>query len=256
MGTHLERVKEAISKIEKGEFDKTVVARIVESTRGKTSISKLLESLAKRYPSAFVCVFNHPKAGTWVCATPETLVKSKSEKFETMSLAGTIPVGEESPSWSGKEKDEQQIVTTDIQAQLEKAEVSQLKTSRVETIKAGNVHHLRSKIRFKSEKSILEIAKLLHPTPAVNGYPREASMDFILKNEKTERKYYSGFLGPVGLHDTNHLFVNLRCMEVFEDQFLLHVGGGITADSDPQLEWEETVHKAETLTAVIEKLRT
>ncbi|MFZ6052685.1 chorismate-binding protein [Halocola ammonii] len=254
--THLNRVKDAIKRIERGDFEKSVVARIEKVDRGDASISKLLDALANRYPSAFVCVFNHPKAGTWICATPETLVKGKENRFETMSLAGTKPSKSEPRDWTEKERQEQKIVTQDILNQLEKLGVSKLKSSRVETVNAGNVMHLKSTIRFESDKSILEIAMALHPTPAVNGFPRKPAMKFICEHEKEERKYYSGFLGPIGLHKVDHLFVNLRCMEVFPNNFVLHIGGGITADSDPQSEWEETAHKAATLQSVIEKFRT
>lgn len=254
--THLERVKKALKSIESGELKKTVVARKERLDRGNTSMTLLAKELAKQYPSAFICIFNHPKISAWICATPETLVKQQDDRFETMSLAGTQPVDAPESDWTDKERTEQQIVTDDISERLTNAKVTDLNISKPESVRAGNVSHLKSQITFKSEKSAIELAKLLHPTPAVNGLPSEKSLEFISKTENGERKYYSGFLGPVGLGQQTQLFVNLRCMEIYDEHFVLHIGGGITKDSQPEAEWEETQHKAKTLKSVIEKLRT
>ena len=91
----------------------------------------------------------------------------------------------------------------------------------------------------------------LHPTPAVCGLPKNLADDFIRLKEKHERKYYTGYLGPWKLNQQVDLFVNLRCMEVTDDEFILYAGGGITAHSIPEKEWEETNQKAATLLAVI-----
>jgi len=91
----------------------------------------------------------------------------------------------------------------------------------------------------------------LHPTPAVCGLPKNLADDFIKENEKHDRKYYSGYLGPWKLNQEVNLFVNLRCMEITCDQFVLYAGGGITSKSIPEREWEETIQKAKTLLDVI-----
>ena len=49
----------------------------------------------------------------------------------------------------------------------------------------------------------------------------------------------------------SNLYVNLRCMQVFKDKVSLYIGGGITKDSQPTAEWEETLRKAETLQRVL-----
>jgi isochorismate synthase len=89
--------------------------------------------------------------------------------------------------------------------------------------------------------------QLLHPTSAVCGMPKEPALQFILDNEKHSRAFYSGFLGPVNVASETHIFVNLRCMQIYTDKAVLYAGAGITADSDPQKEWEETELKCLTL---------
>ena len=93
--------------------------------------------------------------------------------------------------------------------------------------------------------------KLLHPTSAVCGMPLEAASNFLQKVEKHHRKYFSGFLGPVDNSHNTHLFVNLRCMELFEDHAVLYAGAGVTEDSIPEKEWIETEIKCNTLLDII-----
>ena len=59
--------------------------------------------------------------------------------------------------------------------------------------------------------------------------------------------FYCGFLGAINLQNQTNIFVNLRCMEIFDDKLVLYAGGGITAHSDPEKEWNETVIKCQTI---------
>ncbi|MFT7281747.1 MAG: isochorismate synthase, partial [Cyclobacteriaceae bacterium] len=89
---------------------------------------------------------------------------------------------------------------------------------------------------------------LLHPTSAVCGMPLQPALNFIKEVEGYERGLYAGFLGPVNFNNLTHLFVNLRCMQIINDQKIrLYAGAGITADSDPNKEFVETQLKMNTL---------
>jgi isochorismate synthase len=83
----------------------------------------------------------------------------------------------------------------------------------------------------------------------------ENALEFIQKKEKHDREYYAGYLGPVGFTDMLNLYVNLRCLKVYSNCVALYIGGGITLDSVPEEEWQETEIKAETLLSVIKKIR-
>ena len=100
------------------------------------------------------------------------------------------------------------------------------------------------------EVDVWEIVKALHPTPAVCGYPTEKAREFILANESYDRQYYTGFCGLVEENKLD-LYVNLRCMQLKEGKAHLYVGGGITKDSNPESEFAETQHKAQTMLAVL-----
>jgi isochorismate synthase len=98
-----------------------------------------------------------------------------------------------------------------------------------------------------------DMLALLHPTSAVCGLPKEPATVFIRQQEGYDRSYYSGFLGPVQVDGESHIFVNLRCMQLFEDTALLYAGAGITADSEPDKEWQETKLKMDTMREIIVK---
>jgi isochorismate synthase len=95
-----------------------------------------------------------------------------------------------------------------------------------------------------------DLIRSLHPTPAVCGLPREKALQLIEKHETHNRNLYAGLIGYKSKEELN-VFVNLRCMQVTENDFLLYVGGGITDQSIPENEWNETENKAKTLMRVL-----
>ena len=108
------------------------------------------------------------------------------------------------------------------------------------TARAGQLVHLKSDFRFnlKNKKSLGNLLKELHPTPAVCGLPKEETYRFIAENEGYERKYYSGFIGWLDSEGQTDLYVNLRCMEINDGKATLYAGGGILPSSEMALEYE------------------
>ena len=92
-----------------------------------------------------------------------------------------------------------------------------------------------------------DLLKLLHPTPAVCGLPKEEAYRFILDNEGYDRSYYSGFIGWLRPEGRTDLYVNLRCMNVKEDSLTLYAGGGLLASSELDDEFQETEKKMQTM---------
>jgi isochorismate synthase len=144
-----------------------------------------------------------------------------------------------------------------IEESLFKNEISEYGRTGPYTVKAGNVVHLKTRYNLSLDQIKGKIGKLitdLHPTPAVCGLPRNKAYELIRKVEKYDRSFYTGFLGPWGLNSESRLFVNLRCAELKKEKLLLYIGGGLTAESDPEAEWEETIRKSQTLLSVLEKM--
>jgi len=245
--THIEIVQKAIDAINKKDFKKVVISRKEIIALNGVEVAVIYNRLVHLYANAFVYVWFHPQVGLWFGATPETLLKVENNYFTTMSLAGTQVFKKgKKVTWNPKEIEEQQIVTDYILNKLSNfsTNLNQLQT---ETVKAGSLLHLRTEIKGKlPQEALFSLVNLLHPTPAVCGLPKEAAKQFILENENYNRSYYTGYLGELNSNATNdsHLFVNLRCMEVKNEYAEIYVGGGITKESDPEKEWEETVAKS------------
>jgi len=243
-------VSQGIEAIQKNKFDKVVLSRKIVLKK-QISIVATFQNLIATYPSAFRYLFFHPRIGLWMGATPEQLVKINQNQFETVALAGT-QLYSENVIWTTKEIEEQQFVTDYITTKV-KNKVKQLIVTDVETVNAGNLIHLKSYIRgdLTSDFQANDLIQTLHPTPAVCGLPKERAIDFILKNEGYDRKYYAGFLGEYNKENLTDLFVNLRCLEVENDVVNIYVGCGITKDSIPEKEFIETENKSMTMRNVL-----
>ncbi|MGB6153846.1 MAG: chorismate-binding protein [Pricia sp.] len=270
---HLQLIANAIDEIEKGNFEKVVLSRRKDIPLKVRPID-LFKKLLAQYQQAFCYLWYHPKVGLWLGATPEILLMLKNRQLVTMSLAGTQPfAGTEHPEWGRKEREEQQLVTDYIINAL-KGRVERIEKTDTETLRAGNLLHLRTKITgLVIENNLRDIVEALHPTPAVCGMPKGRALNFIFENENYNREYYTGFLGELNLKsekqrsprrknqenqayraisNTTTLYVNLRCMQLKDNKALLYVGGGITIGSDPEKEWEETVAKSKTMSSILE----
>ena len=245
-------VANAIVAIGKGDIHMVVVSRLHKQAF-KHNIAESFVRLLNAYPNAMVYYWSHPQTGTWMGATPETLLNLTGGKCKTMALAGTLAYEDNKhPKWSSKEVEEQQMVTDFIKQQLEVLYPNEaIKPSEVYTKRAGNLLHRCADFEFNiNEVALVDLVQSLHPTPAVSGVPVSKSLEFIKGHETHERKYYAGFLGPTH-NEAAHLYVNLRCAAVEKSQLTLYVGGGITSESNIAAEWEESQRKAETLLNVI-----
>lgn len=244
---YLHLIQKTIDFIHSRKADKVVISRIIENTYDKSQVGLLYENLLGEYPEAFVYVWYHPKVGLWMGATPEKLLSMQGDSFSTMALAGT-QLFSNAIKWKKKEKEEQIWVTNFITDQLIPIS-DHLEISKPFSVQAGHLAHIQTDIKgcLKKDRTLQDLIKSLHPTPAVCGAPRNATKDFIIKNEKYNRTFYTGFLGELNLNQKTDLYVNLRCMRLNKTHAYLYVGGGITKDSIPEKEWDETVNKAAVL---------
>jgi len=206
----------------------------------KESFKKLCTS----YPNAFRYLFNDGQ-NAWMGAFSETLGKfnKTTHEFETMSLAGTLPMSEE---WTEKEIEEQKPVTSYIQDTL-KNYSGNIEISETYDHISGNIKHLRTDFKAQINPEDLDsLINDLHPTPAVCGIPKDFCKKSIQELEKFPRELYSGFI-KVETEESVMYFVNLRCAKLYKDSVHVFVGGGITAQSSPEKEWRETELKSEAI---------
>jgi len=256
-----ENVSEIRQRIKKGEFQKAIISRIIVKEKSEDlNLVSVFETLCKRYAYSFISLVNIPGIGCWMGASPELLMERNDKSITLVSLAGTQPKQSAdflNTTWSEKDRSEQQIVTSYISNLLKEFHINSFQMSGPETVQAGKVVHLKTTFTLDEQQlngHAREFINRLHPTPAVWGQPKTDALEIIKQLEKHDREYYSGYLGPVNLDGRVHLYVNLRTMKILKDKLLLYVGCGITSDSDPQGEWEETCMKSETLLSVIKEV--
>jgi isochorismate synthase len=272
---HINLVQKGIDAIKRGLLQKVVLSRMESHKRSGVNPMGIFKRMLNNYPSAFVYCFYHPEIGLWLGATPETLLKIDGHRFFTTALAGTQQYkGTLDVAWKPKEQEEHNMVTNFIVENLQPL-APNLKIEPIETVKAGSLLHLNTNISGVLDLnriSLKQILHSLHPTPAVCGLPKEEAKQFILEHENYNREFYTGFLGELNFKEkkfrstkrhnvendafvtittNSNLFVNLRCMQLKSDEAFLYVGGGITKDSNPESEWEETINKTQTIKSVL-----
>lgn len=248
---HIDLVEKGISLTKDGTLEKVVLSRKQEMQLSQPDFTLSFRRLLDAYPEAFAYAFYSPVSGLWMGAFSEQLVHISGKELTTMALAGTR-LADSQAEWGAKEKQEQQYVTDAIVEGLSSF-TETIEKGSMQTIRAGRLEHIRTVIRadMKENTDLKALIFALHPTPAVCGRPKNEARNFILENEAYDREYYSGFHGELNIDGQTDLFVNLRCMKIEGDVATLFVGGGITEDSDPEKEWEETVNKAGTMGSIL-----
>lgn len=215
----------------------------------------LFQKLKQRYPDTFVYLAFHPSVGKWMGASPELLVEKKGKVYSVMALAGTQPyVTDEPVSWNLKEQEEHEMVVQHVESILEKHHVTVLEKKGPDTWHLKRLLHLRTDFLVEESEplALVPFLKDLHPTPAVGGLPVQKALDCIEKHEGYDRTYYSGIIGETNFKDSCRLYINLRCMQIGENKIAIYVGGGLTASSEVDQEWEETILKSRTMLDVIQ----
>lgn len=258
-------VTKAVTDMQARKYDKVVLSRQkwVDYPHKDFEVMDFFNDLKTAYPNAFCYLFYLPNVGIWAGATPELLLETdQKHTFKTVALAGTQAYNTQTPAnevqWGQKEIEEQAMVSRYIINCFKKIRLREFFELGPKTVQAGNLLHLKTFFSVDMQATNFPnlatvMLPLLHPTSAVCGMPKAESMAFILENEGYERDFYTGFLGAINIEDSNQLFVNLRCMQFFQEKICLYVGAGITENSLPEKEWHETEIKSQTLLNVLQK---
>ena len=246
----------------RGRIDKVVLARRVGMRSPvELDVPNALRRLAVSAPESTTYAFR--RAGrTFLGATPERLVRTEGRTFNTAAVAGTIRRGADAAEdatlaqallASEKDLEEHAIVVDAIRTWLLPVAETLTVAPRPGVMTLRFVQHLVTEISgtLPEAHGLLALAERLHPTPAVGGEPRDAALAMVDEHEGFDRGWYTGPVGWLGADGDGELCVALRCGIVERTSATLFAGCGIVADSDPDLEWEESRIK---LRAVISAL--
>ena len=248
----------ATERMAAGDLTKVVLAREVRvHAPSVIDPAPIYDGLRTGFPACFVYLVGTPEL-SFIGASPELLVRRDGQRAQTVALAGTRRrsadpsvdrhLGEQLLS-SPKDREEQAIVTRRIEQNLKPVALWITAADEPVLVKVHNVQHLATPIRaqLKEPISAIELAGLLHPTPAVGGEPREKALPLIPALEGLDRGWYAGPVGWTDLSEDGEFCVALRCALLRDRVAHLYAGEGIVIDSDPAQELEANEAKLQAL---------
>jgi isochorismate synthase len=255
-------VARAVEEIRGGRFEKIVLAREVAVHAPEAhDAAAVFGVLRAAFRSCFVFCVGTGEAA-FVAASPELLVRREGLRASTVALAGSTRrsadpavddhLGEQLLH-SGKDREEQAIVTRRIVSALRPEALWVTAPDEPAVVKVANIQHLATPIRaqLKAPLSVVELAGLLHPTPAVGGEPHAAAASRIPALEGLDRGWYAGAVGWTDGNEDGELCVGLRCALLRGREARLYAGVGVVRDSDPAAELAETEVKLGALLPVV-----
>ena len=250
-------VDTSLGAIRRGAISKAVLARTLDvDLEHPLDAIDVVESLWEVNRGSHVFLFEPTPGSAILGAAPETVATLRDGVFHATAVAGSIRRGDTPREQaelaarllaSDKDRAEQRIALDDMIARLETVAHRIRTDPQPHVLTLARIQHLETEIRASvpAEVGVLDLLRLLHPTPAVCGLPRDAAMAFLSEEEPFERGWYAG---PVGWFDAdgNGVFAPaLRTGVSTGSGWRLFAGAGIVEGSVPAMEWEETGIKFE-----------
>jgi salicylate biosynthesis isochorismate synthase len=244
-------IASATERIRAGEMSKIVLAREVLVSAGAAHDSAaVFGAMREQFPSCFCFCCGTPEAA-FIGASPELLLRRSGASVSTVALAGSTRrssdpavddhLGEQLLR-SDKDRREHAIVAERIARSLRQHAVWVETEPEPGLIKVANIQHLATPIvaQLAEPRSAVELAGMLHPTPAVGGEPWPGTAAAIAELERMDRGWYAGPVGWMDATEDGEFCVALRSALLRDREAHLYAGVGVVAGSDPAAELAET----------------
>ena len=255
-------VARAVERIQAGHLEKVVLAREVRVHAPVAhDPGAVLGILREAFPSCYVFCVGRGEAA-FLGASPELLVRREGQRASTLALAGSTRrsadpavddhLGEQLLR-SEKDREEQAIVARRIERTLHPHSVWVTRAPEPVLVRMANIQHLATPIRAQLARpmGVIDLAGVLHPTPAVGGEPFAVAQSLIPALEGLDRGWYSGPVGWTDASEDGELCVGLRCALLRGPLAHCYAGVGVVRHSDPAAELAETEVKLEALLPVL-----
>jgi para-aminobenzoate synthetase component 1 len=210
-------------------------------------------------PAPFACYMNFGE-GYILSSSPERFLKINDNIIETRPIKGTRPRGRTAEEdrankeeLLSSEKDKSELLMI---VDLERNDLG--KVSKTATVKVpelfypeeyATVHHLVATVTGELQDGLeaIDAIKAAFPGGSITGAPKIRSMEIIDELEPTQRNIYTGSIGYMGFNGSVDLNIAIRTIVMKDGTAYFQAGGGIVWDSNPEMEYEETLHKARAL---------
>jgi isochorismate synthase len=244
-------VEGATSHIAGGEISKVVLAReVIVSAAAAHDPAAIFGAMREQFPACFCFCCGTPEAA-FIGASPELLVRRSGAGVSTVALAGSTRrssdpavddhLGEQLLR-SDKDRREQRIVAERIVRALRPHAIWVEAGAEPGIVKVANIQHLATPViaQLAEPHSAIELAGILHPTPAVGGEPWPDAADAIADLEGMDRGWYAAPVGWMDATEDGEFCVALRSALLRDREAHLFAGVGVVAGSDPAAELAET----------------
>lgn len=251
-------VAAAVERIRAGEIEKVVLAReLLLRAPIAYDVAAVFGAMRELFPACFCFCCGTPE-GAFLAPSPELLIRRCGASASTVALAGSARrsadpavddhIGERLLQ-SAKDRSEHEIVVRRIVRRLLQHAVWVEPAAEPGLVKVANIQHLATPIhaQLADPRSAVELAGLLHPTPAIGGEPWPDAGQLIDELEGMDRGWYAGPIGWMDAAEDGEFCVGIRSALVRDREAHLFAGNGIVADSEPAAELAETEPKLEAM---------
>ena len=258
-------IRRALSAIAQGGLEKVVLSRVCEARcASPIDATAAIDYLDANYGDCYRFLFEPVPEHAFFGATPELLISKTGDHVRTMALAGSAARGaspEEDGSLAGrlltspKDLQEHQLVVVAIRERLRPITSELSIGDKAELMQLRNIQHLLTSIQGRlsdPSTSILALVRLLHPTPALGGEPRNRALTFLREAEVVPRGWYAAPIGWLDAYGNGEFAVAIRSAVTQHDRAWLYAGAGIVTGSDPGHEWDETALKFRPILGALE----
>lgn len=199
-----------------------------------------------------------------VCASPERFIRCQNGVLETRPIKGTRKRGRDPvedrlmrDELEASQKDQSELLMI---VDLERNDLNQVcipgtveVTKMNEVLSYATVHHLESEIRgqLRNNQGFMDVIRTCFPGGSITGAPKLNSVKTIDLLEKGKRGIYTGSIGYVDRSGDFDLNIVIRTALCQDGKYWIGAGGGVTCESDPKFEYEETLQKAKALASVL-----
>jgi len=258
----VKRIKEWIAA---GDIYQVNLSQRFEAEIGGGSLFDLYGTLREASPAPMAAWLSL-EGREVLSSSPETFLKISGRGIETHPIKGTRPrfhdPDEDRRSayelqTSAKEISELVMITdllrNDLGQVCEFGSVAVSEMLRLETL--AQVHHLVSTVvgTLRVGISAVDALGACFPGGSITGAPKKRAMEIIDELEQAPRGIYCGAIGWLGFNGESSFNIAIRTLIRQEGRLVYQVGAGIVADSDPEKEYEETLHKAAGIRLAIER---
>jgi salicylate biosynthesis isochorismate synthase/menaquinone-specific isochorismate synthase len=255
-------VEKATSRIAAGEMKKVVLAReVIVSAAAAHDPAPIFGGMREQFPACFCFCAGTPEAA-FIGASPELLVRRSGAGVSTVALAGSTRrssdpavddhLGERLMR-SDKDRREHRIVAERIVRRLRPHAVWVEPAAEPAIVKVANIQHLATPViaQLAEPHSAIELAGMLHPTPAVGGEPWPAAQAPLVELEAMDRGWYAAPVGWMDATEDGEFCVALRSALLRDRDAHLFAGVGVVAGSDPEAELAETEVKLQAMLPLV-----